>query len=124
MVGCERDVYHKPRLTAWKREELRERKAERKAVQKAAQEIVAKRDTSQPQPPMPSIDELARRAAYGELEMLQETITDEIVTQYGWSDADVLFLKGFGSICVVLAVHGEPPYPIRVTDEDSRRCER
>ncbi len=46
--------------------------------------------TSQPQPPMPSIDELARLAAYGELEMLQETITDEIVTQYGWSDADVL----------------------------------
>jgi hypothetical protein len=47
------------------------------------------------------------------------TVTNEAVAQYGWSDADVPFLKDFGPICVVMATHGEPPYPIRSMDKEA-----
>jgi hypothetical protein len=112
--GLQQDVYHKPRLTAWKREEVRQRKA----AQRPVQEVVTKRETSRPQPSIPIIDELASRGAYSELVTLQETITNELVAQYGWSDADIRVLKDFGPICF-RRLTGEPPCPVRSMDKEA-----
>jgi hypothetical protein len=121
--GLQKAVYHGPRFTAYKRHVLRERKTARTAATQSLTELVeeikGKRETA-PTPVTYSSQELTefgRRVAYSELEMVTETISDEVVAEWGWTPDHVRLLKASQPISVVLAEKGAAPVPIGPDDK-------